>query len=104
MKVAKIILATMLLMAATAIKAAERADATAVSTKVVVAKVSEVTATAGKAAASAKEAKAATRKGDWKGKVVDEAGEPVAYANVAVLAKADSAVVCGTVTEEDGTF
>ena len=43
-------------------------------------------------------------KGDWKGKVVDEKGEPVAYANVAVLSRADSSVVCGTVTEEDGTF
>ena len=43
-------------------------------------------------------------KNDWKGKVVDEKGEPVAYANVAVLSKADSTVVCGVVTEEDGTF
>lgn len=43
-------------------------------------------------------------KGDWKGKVVDQKGEPVAYANVAVLSKADSTVVCGTVTEEDGSF
>ena len=43
-------------------------------------------------------------KNDWKGKVVDEKGDPVAYANVAVLSKADSSVVCGTVTEEDGTF
>ena len=43
-------------------------------------------------------------KNDWHGKVVDEKGEPVAYSNVAVLSKADSSVVCGTVTEEDGTF
>ena len=43
-------------------------------------------------------------KEDWKGKVVDEKGEPVAYANVAVLSKADSTVVCGTVTGEDGSF
>ena len=43
-------------------------------------------------------------KNDWKGKVVDQNGDPVAYANVAVLSKADSTVVCGTVTEEDGTF
>ena len=42
-------------------------------------------------------------KNDWKGKVVDEKGEPLAYANVAVLSKADSTVVCGAVTEEDGT-
>ena len=43
-------------------------------------------------------------KGDWKGKVVDDKGEPVAYANVAVLSKTDSTVVCGVVTQEDGTF
>ena len=43
-------------------------------------------------------------KEDWKGRVVDEKGEPVAYANVAVLSKADSSVVCGVVTQEDGTF
>ena len=46
----------------------------------------------------------ALAKGDWKGKVVDENGEPVPYANVAVLSKADSTVVCGVVTGEDGTF
>ena len=46
----------------------------------------------------------ALAKGDWKGKVVDEKGEPVAYANVAVLSKADSTVVCGVVTQEDGSF
>ena len=34
-------------------------------------------------------------KEDWRGKVVDEKGEPVAYANVAVLSKSDSTVVCG---------
>ena len=43
-------------------------------------------------------------KEDWKGRVVDEKGEPVPYANVAVLSKADSTVVCGVVTQEDGTF
>ena len=46
----------------------------------------------------------AAAKNDWKGKVVDENGEPVAYANVAVLSRADSTVVCGAVTGEDGTF
>ena len=46
----------------------------------------------------------ALAKGDWSGKVVDENGEPVAYANVAVLSKADSTVVCGVITTEDGTF
>ena len=43
-------------------------------------------------------------KNDWKGKVVDSQGEPVAYATVAVLSKADSTIVCGAVTQEDGTF
>ena len=43
-------------------------------------------------------------KGDWKGKVVDENGEPVPYANVVVLSKADSTVVCGAVTTDDGSF
>ena len=46
----------------------------------------------------------ALAKGDWKGKVVDENGEPVPYANVVILSKADSTVVCGTVTADDGTF
>ena len=43
-------------------------------------------------------------KEDWRGRVVDEKGEPVAYANVAVLSKTDSTMLCGVVTEEDGTF
>ena len=43
-------------------------------------------------------------KEDWKGKVVDAKGEPVPYANVAVLSRADSSVVCGAVTQDDGTF
>ncbi|MCR5570860.1 MAG: outer membrane beta-barrel protein [Bacteroidales bacterium] len=47
---------------------------------------------------------AASAKEDWRGKVVDEKGAPVAYANVAVLSRADSTVVCGAVTGEDGTF
>lgn len=42
--------------------------------------------------------------GDWKGKVVDENGEPVAYANVVALSKADSTVVAGVTTNEDGSF
>ena len=42
--------------------------------------------------------------GDLKGKVIDQDGEPVAYANVALLSKTDSSVVCGTVTADDGTF
>ena len=43
-------------------------------------------------------------KEDWKGRVIDEKGEPVAYANIAVLSRADSTVLCGAVTEEDGSF
>ena len=47
---------------------------------------------------------AAFAAGDWHGKVVDQNGEPVAYANVALLSQADSTVLCGITTEEDGTF
>ena len=43
-------------------------------------------------------------KGDWKGKVVDEKGEPLPYATVAILSQADSTVLCGVTTLEDGTF
>ncbi len=46
----------------------------------------------------------ALAKDDWKGKVVDEKGDPIPYANVAVLSRTDSTVVCGAVTQEDGTF
>ena len=46
----------------------------------------------------------ALAKGDWKGKVVDERGDPIPYANVAVLSQTDSTVVCGVVTQQDGTF
>ena len=42
--------------------------------------------------------------GDWKGKVVDEKGEPVSFANVVVLSKTDSTVVAGATTTEDGSF
>lgn len=41
---------------------------------------------------------------DWKGKVLDDKGEPVSYANVAILSQRDSSVVCGIITGEDGTF
>ena len=43
-------------------------------------------------------------KGDWKGKVVDGNGEPLPYATVAILSQADSTVLCGVTTLEDGTF
>lgn len=42
--------------------------------------------------------------GDWKGKVVDEKGGPVAFANVVVISKTDSTVVAGATTAEDGSF
>lgn len=41
---------------------------------------------------------------DWKGRVVDASGEPVAYANIALLSKVDSTVINGTITGEDGMF
>lgn len=41
---------------------------------------------------------------DWKGKVVDEKGEPVPFANVVALSKADSTIVAGVTTAEDGSF
>ena len=46
----------------------------------------------------------ASAKGDWKGKVVDEKNQPIEFANVVMLSKVDSTVLCGTVTAEDGTF
>ena len=49
-------------------------------------------------------AASAFAKKDWKGKVVDEKGEPVAYATVAVLSQVDSTVLCGVTTGEDGLF
>ena len=41
---------------------------------------------------------------DWKGKVLDENGEPLPYVNVALLAASDSTVLGGTTTDIDGTF
>lgn len=41
---------------------------------------------------------------DWNGKVVDENGAPVPYANVVLLSKADSSAITGATTEDDGTF
>ena len=41
---------------------------------------------------------------EWRGKVIDVNGEPVAYANVVLVSKADSSVVSGGTTSEDGTF
>ena len=41
---------------------------------------------------------------DWKGRVTDMRGEPVAYANVVLLSKTDSTVVSGAVTDESGAY
>ena len=38
------------------------------------------------------------------GTIIDETGQPVAYANVAVLNPADSTLLCGGVTNESGIF
>ena len=40
----------------------------------------------------------------YRGKVVNEEGEPIPYANVLVLQAGDSTFVNGCVTEDDGTF
>ena len=47
---------------------------------------------------------AAFASSDWKGRVLDDKGEPVPYANVVVLSKTDSTVVSGVTTSEDGSF
>ena len=39
-----------------------------------------------------------------KGTIVDEQGQPVAYANIAVLNPADSTLLCGGVSNESGYF
>ena len=41
---------------------------------------------------------------DWKGKVIDENGEFVPFANVVVLSKTDSTIVTGGITDKDGSF
>ena len=41
---------------------------------------------------------------DWKGKIVDEKGEPVPFANVVAISMADSTVVSGATTDKDGSF
>jgi len=38
------------------------------------------------------------------GKVIDDSGQPVAYANVLVLSAADSSLIRGAVTADDGSF
>ena len=39
-----------------------------------------------------------------KGRVLDVENNPVAYANVVLLSNADSTIVCGTITDEEGAF
>lgn len=39
-----------------------------------------------------------------RGKVIDEQGKPISYANVLVLQASDSSFVTGCVTQDDGTF
>ena len=39
-----------------------------------------------------------------KGTIIDEQGQPVAYANIAVLNPADSTLLCGGVSNESGVF
>ena len=41
---------------------------------------------------------------DVKGKIVDEKGQPLAFANVVLLNRQDSAFVKGVVSGEDGYF
>lgn len=41
---------------------------------------------------------------DWTGRVLDENGEPIPYVTVAVLNKADSTIVNGAMTDENGAF
>lgn len=38
------------------------------------------------------------------GRIVDADSHPLPYANIVLLAKADSTFVCGTISKEDGTF
>src|SRR6056297_816797 len=38
------------------------------------------------------------------GNITDEAGRPVAYANIALLERSDSSLAGGTITNEEGDF
>lgn len=40
----------------------------------------------------------------YKGRVVDEHGQPAEFANIALLSPADSAVIAGGVSNADGYF
>ena len=49
-------------------------------------------------------AQAAHQQQDWKGRVFDEKGEALPYANTILMSMPDSTVIAGTTTEEDGSF
>ncbi len=55
-------------------------------------------------AAAAFSASASRQGTDWKGVVLDENGEAMPYATVALVSMPDSTIVAGTTTAEDGTF
>ncbi len=42
--------------------------------------------------------------GDWKGRVLDENGQPLPYATVALLSSGDSTLVAGTTSSQDGSY
>lgn len=46
----------------------------------------------------------AAAKGDWNGKIIDEKGEPVAYANVALISQNDSSIIAAAITDIDGNY
>jgi len=41
---------------------------------------------------------------DISGRVIDEQAQPMPYANVVLVSRADSAFIAGVVTKDDGTF
>lgn len=41
---------------------------------------------------------------DWRGRILDETGEPVPYATIALISKADSTIISGTTADLDGVF
>jgi len=46
----------------------------------------------------------ALAKGDWKGKILDENGEPMPYVNVVLLNAKDSTIISAATTDMDGTY
>ena len=41
---------------------------------------------------------------DISGRVIDEQAQPMPFANVVLVSRADSAFIAGAVTKDDGTF